>query len=225
MALQVLVQTIVRYIGSHKRLVVPQLGAFIVKVPGENVIFSELLRQDDGMLKGLLYDEGMSELEAAGAIDRFVFEVRHAVQNGCEYGMEGFGVLRGGLHQTITFSYAPQSEAVAACIAERESVEPKISLSPKMHPEPYVKGLRYGKPEKTTNIYTYLDHKPRRRGFDKLLLIAIASAVIALGAIAYGYFRESDAKRAEAEFTEQTLPAEDSSATSKPEGQTISTKN
>lgn len=225
MALQVLVPTIVQYLGSHKRLVVPQLGAFIVKVPGENVVFSELLRQDDGTLKGLLHDEGMNELEAAGAVDRFVFEVRHAVQNGGEYVMEGFGVFRSGANKTVTFAYEPWPATVAACAAERVYVEPKISLSPKIHPEPYVKGLRYGKPEKTTNIYTYLNRAPRRRGFDKLLLVAIASAVIALGAIAYGYFRESDAERAEAEFTEQTLPAEDSSTAPKTEGQTTSPEN
>lgn len=50
----------------------PQLGTFIVKVPEGGVVFSELLRRDDGILRGLLVQQGgMNDLEAAGAIDRF----------------------------------------------------------------------------------------------------------------------------------------------------------
>ena len=45
-----LVQTISQYLGSHKRLVVPQLGTFIVKEPGVSIVFSELLKRDDGVL-------------------------------------------------------------------------------------------------------------------------------------------------------------------------------
>lgn len=45
----------------------PQLGTFIVKVPEGGVVFSELLRRDDGILRGLLVQQGgMNDLEAAG---------------------------------------------------------------------------------------------------------------------------------------------------------------
>ena len=53
-----LVQTISQYLGSHKRLVVPQLGAFIVKAPGGEILFSELFKRDDGVLRGLLLSQG-----------------------------------------------------------------------------------------------------------------------------------------------------------------------
>ena len=96
-----LVQTISQYLGSHKRLVVPQLGTFIVKEPGVSIVFSELLKRDDGVLRGLLREAGVGELEAAGEIDRFVFEVRHAVQHGQEFRLDGFGVLRPGPNGTI----------------------------------------------------------------------------------------------------------------------------
>ena len=72
----------------------PQLGTFIVKVPEGGVVFSELLRRDDGILRGLLVQQGgMNDLEAAGAIDRFVFEVRHALEHEGAYAIEGFGRL------------------------------------------------------------------------------------------------------------------------------------
>ena len=72
----------------------PQLGTFVVKVPEGGVVFSELLRRDDGILRGLLVQQGgMNDLEAAGAIDRFVFEVRHALEHEGAYAIEGFGRL------------------------------------------------------------------------------------------------------------------------------------
>ena len=70
-----LVQTISQYLGSHKRLVVPQLGTFIVKEPGVSIVFSELLKRDDGVLRGLLREAGVGELEAAGDIDRFCTQI------------------------------------------------------------------------------------------------------------------------------------------------------
>ena len=96
-----------QYLESHKRLVVPQLGAFIVKEPGHAVLFSELLKRDDGVLRRLLSERGMNELEAAGEIDRFVFEVRHAAEHGGEYPLPGFGVLAAGPNGTVAFRYDP----------------------------------------------------------------------------------------------------------------------
>ena len=95
-----LYRTIERYLESHKRLVIPQFGAFVVKTPGESVLFTELLRRDDGVLRTLLREEGMSELEAAGEIDRFLFEVRPAVQSGGGEPTEGCSVFPRGPHGT-----------------------------------------------------------------------------------------------------------------------------
>lgn len=205
----VLIQIIINYLRSNKRLIVPQLGAFIVKVPNENILFSEMLRRDDGVLRGLLREAGMSELEVAGAIDRLVFEVRHAIQHNQEYVMTGLGVFRAGANETILFSYDPRCKAVVEQSVPHHKVttayeKPKLTISPKMEPEPYVKGLRYGKPERTSDAYTYVSRVPRRKGFDKLLLFAIIAAVIALAAIAYGYIRSSGEEAMDATPTEQT---------------------
>lgn len=288
-----LIQSISQYLESHKRLVVPQLGTFIVKEPGRNILFSELLKRDDGVLRGLLRESGLTELEAAGEIDRFVFEARHAVQNGGEYPMDGFGTLKPGANGTIAFAYdptvrtrpaaepdpepGPSAESAAESAAtpaassgpsgpsvpasetaetsaaapsgatapgaaadsagpQRESAssqpvsaeahadtsrerphrmqaerlarsvehafaEPYVSPSAKMNPDPSVRGLRYGKPPKTTDAYTYVD-RPTRRRADRFLWIAIGAAVIALSAIAFGYWREHRERQAEVEYLE-----------------------
>lgn len=234
-----LVQTIKQYLELHKRLVVPQLGAFIVKEPGGSVLFSELFRRDDGVLRGLLQTGGMTELEAAGAIDRFVFEIRLSVQDGGEYRLEGFGVFRPGLNDTLAFVYepapavpeqsrqesvpgepgresdseqsgrkavpgepAPMPEPVSDDKSAEDSRVPAGSV---LQPDPTLKGLRYGKPLKTTDAYTYADRRGRRKT-DRFLLVAIIAAIIAVAAIAFGYVHEAREKRAAQEFVVEPQP-------------------
>lgn len=213
-----LIRTFTQYLESHKRLVIPQLGTFIVKEPGQSIVFSELLKRDDGVLRALLAAEGMSELEAAGEIDRFVFEVRHAAEHGQEYPLEGFGVMKPGPNGTIAFVYEPQARLAGKDAAEpaqraadtpQEAVTepaPKVSPSVKMQPEPYVKGLRYGKPRKTTDAYRYVD-RPPRRGADRFVWVAVIAALIAVAAIAFGYFREKDEPVEQLQHVEQPAPA------------------
>ena len=227
-----LVQTISQYLGSHKRLVVPQLGTFIVKEPGVSIVFSELLKRDDGVLRGLLREAGVGELEAAGEIDRFVFEVRHAAQHGQEFRLDGFGVLRPGPNGTIAFAYEPrpvQSAADAAPGAASVPAgtrpapagqtppklpysEPRVSPSAKMNPDPSVRGLRYGKPPKNTDAYTYVDRPPRRRKADRFIWIALIAAALAVAAIAFGYLREAKDREIEMQYLEQ--PADTHTAAS-----------
>ena len=96
----------------------PQLGTFIVKVPEGGVVFSELLRRDDGILRGLLVQQGgMNDLEAAGAIDRFVFEVRHALEHEGAYAIEGFGRLTLSPGGAIVFQAAPATPVAAGSVA------------------------------------------------------------------------------------------------------------
>ncbi len=110
-----LIPVIAQYLRSHRRLIIPQMGAFIVKEPGQSVLFSELLKRDYGVLRSLLVAAGSSELEAGGEIDRFVFEVRHAIQQGREFPLAGLGVLKPGPNETIAFTYVPQpAEPTAA---------------------------------------------------------------------------------------------------------------
>lgn len=284
---KVLTDIILRYLESNRRLVIPQLGAFVVKEPGVCILFSEMLRRDDGVLRNLLCEQGMTELEAAGVLDRFVFEVRHALHEGRRYPMAHFGELYADPDGSIHFEYAPHTvvEEVSADrhvvhasaeeaprvahpqpaeepaarprrSAERsplahlyddpsesharsgaagvedegtkhsavhheeedenadgkhrmgalhrrgrshevaESDIPDVPVS-KLRADPSVKGLRYGKPVKTTDAYTYVGAVPRRR-FDRLIIVAIAAAVIALAAITYGYIRGRQAARADA---------------------------
>ncbi len=282
----VLIRVLSKYLESHKRLVVPQLGAFLVKEPERELVFTELLRRDDGILRGLLRDEGLNEIEVAGEIDRFVFEVRHAVEHGAEFRLGELGTLKAGKNATIILVNGVLPERVAesndadvapvtaipvvesanfvsqATPAETSDVEefvaesvpettattettdpvpeevgdveeesessvqqppkqtiraekvtaavesafadPHVSNSAKRNPEPYVRGLKYGKPQKTTSAYRYIDRPMRRQGVDRFLLLAIVAAVIAVAAIAFGLWRDRHDREFEEELRMET---------------------
>ena len=129
---------ITNYLTQHRRLVVPQLGTFVVKVPEGGVVFSELLRRDDGILRGLLVQQGgMNDLEAAGAIDRFVFEVRHALEHEGAYAIEGFGRLTLSPGGAIVFQAVLATPVAAAGPVVGESAPEegnKISSAAALHP-------------------------------------------------------------------------------------------
>ncbi len=91
--MKLIVDIILKYIDSGKRIVIPGLGAFLVKKSTGEVIFSEVLKQDDGVLRDELVKSGMKSVEAAGAINRFVFEVRHTLRSGEMRELEGIGTL------------------------------------------------------------------------------------------------------------------------------------
>lgn len=101
--MELITNIIVEYLKHNKRIVVPKLGAFIVKQPSATIVFSELMRNDDGVLCSLLKAYGMSDLEANGAIDRFVFEIRFNTGKGDCYTVENLGVFCPGENNTISF--------------------------------------------------------------------------------------------------------------------------
>lgn len=238
-----LIRSIIAYLATHKRLVIPQLGAFLVKEPGREVVFSELIRRDDGVLRALLEAEGLTSIAATGEIDRLVFEVRHGVKERGEYLLEGLGRFRAGANATMMFVYEPApivaaeptvaaeepvrsvteaSDEASEEMSEEESTfeerdveivigneplhaevsvvasaeasaeaeeELHLSVSAKMNPAACVKGLKYGKPPKNTNAFTYVD-KPRRSGGDRFIWFAVVAILLALGAIAFGFYHE-----------------------------------
>ena len=94
--------------------------------------------------------------------------------------------------------------------------EPRVSTSAKMNPDPSVRGLRYGKPPKNTDVYRYVDRVPRRRA-DRFIWIAVIAALLAVAAIAFGLWRDAREKQAENEYIELPQAAELPSAASQPE--------
>lgn len=231
---------ITRYLLLNKRLVVPNLGAFVVNPSNGDLIFVELLKQDDGVLMRQLMADGLSAVDAMNMIDRFVFEIRHKVESGGTATLNGIGRMSLAEDGLYRFEYdpdagreiavpvsaveesapveepvaEPQSEAVAepeqSIVEEQPAVEqmpePQAQPEPEptpsqpkyerplMEPESYVKGLRYGKPQRPSkDDIRYVGHSAGR-GVDKFVIIAVVAALLAVGAIVYGWLssREQD---------------------------------
>ena len=102
--MELITNIIIEYLKHNKRLCVPKLGTFIVKQSSGAIIFSDLMRNDDGVLRSLLMAYGAKELEANGMIDRFVFEIRHAITTEGKYTVEGFGDFTADRNNTISFA-------------------------------------------------------------------------------------------------------------------------
>lgn len=114
---------LIDYLAAHKRLVVPQLGAFIVKQPDGKILFSELLKRDDGVLRDLLCAGGMTELQAMGVINRLVFDVRDAVGRGDRFEVNGLGAFYPAPNHTIRFVDAQSLRAAVARAAAEEAAD------------------------------------------------------------------------------------------------------
>lgn len=233
---------ITRYLLLNKRLVVPNLGAFVVNPSNGNLIFVELLKQDDGVLMRQLMADGLSAVDAMNMIDRFVFEIRYKVESGGTAMLNGIGRLSMAEDGLYRFEYdpevgrqiavpataieeptlpeestpespgepiaetpaepAPEPIAEPEPIVEEQPAEPEPEPEPEpqpvasqrlsyerssMEPESYVKGLRYGKPQRPSkDDIRYVGHSSGR-GVDKFVIVAIVAALLAVGAIVYGW--------------------------------------
>lgn len=101
--MELITNIIVEYLKYNKRLCVPKLGTFIVKQTSGEIKFSDLMRNDDGVLRSLLLAYGVKELEAKGMMDRFVFEVHHAVAIDGKFAIATLGEFTADVNNTITF--------------------------------------------------------------------------------------------------------------------------
>ena len=114
--MELLTNIIIGYLKHNKRLVVPKFGVFIVKQPEGTIIFSELMRSDDGVLRSLLVAYGCNELAANGMIDRFSFEIRHKLSRGESYVIPDFGEFTEAENNTIRFKHKREPKVFGGTI-------------------------------------------------------------------------------------------------------------
>ncbi len=161
-------EIIASHLATHRRLTVPAFGTFLAKETpeGHDILFSELLKADDGVLRELVMQrQNVSEIEAAGAIDRFVFEVRHALT---QYGYRDVPPL-GRL--VMNEGVIALDGAVARVAAHRaDETEKSVSQRPAMQDSRAPRGRR-----KRVDIFTW---------------VGIVVIVLSLALIAYTYWSE-----------------------------------
>ncbi len=118
-------QIIADYLKTNRRITVGGLGTFLKKQEGEEILFSEFIKDDDGVLHSLLIEGGFKELEAVAVVDRFIFDMKYALTTDGQlsYALPrlGYMSLLGGV---LSFEYDPNCGAEAAATpSETEIVE------------------------------------------------------------------------------------------------------
>ena len=189
--MNIVVDIISEYLRSNRRLVVPTFGAFMVKESGER-IFSDLLNTDDGVLASLLHAKGLSEMEVAVTIDRFIFELRHELE---EYGycrLGEIGTLRVEPTTKVLKLYPPvqgelpkQTPYVPKSLETRDGVSGTTEtngqniITPKSPNAPNASNASNA-PKAPT--------KPRKKRVDLVMVAAIVILLAALAGIGYGWY-------------------------------------
>ena len=193
-------EVIVEYLRSNRRLVIPNFGAFMAKESGER-IFSDLLRTDDGVLSSLLKARGLNEMEAAITIDRFIFEVRHELE---QYGycrLGEVGTLRIEPETKALRLYPPvhgelpkQTPYIPKQVSETENGKRKTENEKSEFEDESksVGGESVGSEKKTSNASnasnaSIAPQKPRKK-VDFVMVVAVIILLIALLGIGYGWY-------------------------------------
>ena len=183
-------EIIAEYLASHRRLVIPEFGAFVKKESGE-LLFSELLRTDDGVLTALLTSRGLNDMEVAVVVDRYIFEVRHELE---QYGYCRLGAL-GTLRlepatKTLRF-YPPveQSELPQQMhyVPQQDERRETRDESKRQDERRETKDESRNSNASKTSTAHKLSKRPRKR-FDMVMAVAVVILVAALAAIAYGWY-------------------------------------
>ena len=188
-------EVIVEYLRSNRRLVIPNFGAFMAKESGER-IFSGLLRTDDGVLSSLLKARGLNEMEAAITIDRFIFEVRHE--------LEQYGYCR--LGEVGTLRIEPETKALRLYPPVHGELPKQTPYVPKIDERRESKDERQetkdesksvgsesvGSEKETPNASNASNapiapKKPRKK-VDLVMVVAVIILLVALLGIGYGWY-------------------------------------
>ena len=107
-------QIIANYLVSNKRLVIPELGAFIRKDGDGRIVFVPFLKKDDGVLSAQLEaNYGLGRDEAEAVIGEYVEHIRQQIASKGEFLIDGVGVMHMDANDLMVFDYAPGMSAGA----------------------------------------------------------------------------------------------------------------
>ena len=116
--------------AGHKRITVPGFGTFMRKESGE-IVFVDLLRNDDGVLSELVQRTGnYSPVEASAVIDRFIFEIRHRIQTDGKSPIEGLGTMTAAPDGRFLFEASRNTTAATSQIDTTQETPRTVRTNP-----------------------------------------------------------------------------------------------
>ncbi len=196
----IITKIIYDYLQQNRRITIPGLGTLLSKGEGDAILFSEFMKEDDGVLHKLLVDNGLKEIEAAVLIDRFVFDLRHAVSVGERLSLSGLGYLSSADGKSIIFEFDPTAdgtvetkvaEAVVQIIEEETTEESALEevLEEVAEPEEQLEDEQQEAEEISFQEVEVAPLK-RKSGVDFWIIAAIIGLLAAIFALGYGVLVE-----------------------------------
>lgn len=83
------------YLKNNKRIVIPELGAFLRKSADQSIVFVPFLNQEDGVLSSLVAENlGIEPINAQQLIKKYVESIKGALSTKGEFLIEDIGMLR-----------------------------------------------------------------------------------------------------------------------------------
>ena len=186
-----IIAIISQYLHANRRLVVPTFGVFVVKESG-GVLFSDLIKTDDGVLRSLLAEQGLEGLAAAGAIDHFIFDARYALDEEGHFDMGALGTLvkgADGVVRLVQHASAPQQTATP-----QTATQPTTAQQQPTQP--------------TANRNTATERRAqkqpkRRRGVDWSMIVAVVVLLAAIAVVGYAYYCSTEQAEADDAMMEE----------------------
>ena len=106
---------VAQYIAKNTRLIIPEIGTLLRRKESGEIVFMEMLKKSDGGLVALVAGGlGLSEEEAAGAVEQYVGTIKSQLATNKKFILDGVGVLLAGVNGGVEFIFNPQSHTIDA---------------------------------------------------------------------------------------------------------------
>lgn len=106
---------VAQYIAKNTRLIIPEIGTLLRRKESGEIVFMEMLKKSDGGLVALVAGGlGLSEEEAAKAVEQYVGTIKSQLATNKKFILDGVGVLLAGVNGVVEFIFNPQSHTIDA---------------------------------------------------------------------------------------------------------------
>ena len=106
---------VAQYIAKNTRLIIPEIGTLLRRRESGEIVFMEMLKKSDGGLVALVAGGlGLSEEEAAKAVEQYVSTIKSQLATNKKFILDGVGVLLAGVNGGVEFIFNPQSHTIDA---------------------------------------------------------------------------------------------------------------
>lgn len=137
---------IAKYINSETRLIIPEVGTLLRRKESGEVVFTEMLRKNDGVLVNLVVNGlDVSPSKAGEIVGGYVEAIKQELATRKKFILDGVGVLLRRGDGGVDFSFNPFAQSIPEPTEEDDNIvpleeapRPTVQPRPAVHPRPIV---------------------------------------------------------------------------------------